>query len=129
VNIGFDAQFVPNQGNRPTISTNHVHALVDTGASECCIDSGLAMQLNLPIVDQRRISGVGGHHDVNVHLAQIYVPSLNFTMYGAFAAVELAAGGQSHQALIGRTFLQEFRMEYDGRTGTVSLSNDPRPTP
>ena len=42
---------------------------------------------------------------VTVHLAQIYVPSLDFTVYGRFSAVHLAAGGQAHQALIGRTFL------------------------
>ena len=60
----------------------------------------------------------------NVYLAQVHVPSLNFTMYGAFAGVELAAGGQVHGALIGRTFLQHFTMIYEGRTGTVTLSND-----
>src|SRR5262245_27820099 len=35
-------------------------SLVDTGAMESCIDSGLAMRLNLPIVDRRKISGVHG---------------------------------------------------------------------
>jgi len=43
-------------------------------------------------------------------------------MYGAFAAIDLIAGGQWHHALIGRTFLQEFTMVYEGRTGTVTLS-------
>lgn len=45
-------------------------------------------------------------------------------MNGAFAGVDLKAGGQIHSALIGRTFLRHFKMIYDGRTGTVSLSND-----
>jgi hypothetical protein len=96
--------------------------LVDTGAGESCIDNLLAGQLNLPIVDRRPISGVHGAHIVNMYLAQIHVPSLAFTIYGAFAGVDLAAGGQVHKALIGRTFLQNFTMVYEGLTGSVKLS-------
>jgi predicted aspartyl protease len=100
------------------------NALIDTGALESCIDSDLAMRLNLPIVDRRRISGVHGAREVNVHLAHIHIPALFFTIYGPFCSVDLAAGGQQHRALIGRTFLQSFTMVYDGRTGNVTLSND-----
>jgi hypothetical protein len=99
-----------------------VQALVDTGATECCIDSLLAAQLSLPIVDRRKISGVGGEHEVNVYMAQIHVPVFPFTVYGAFCGVDLAAGGQSHKALIGRTFLQHFTMLYEGHTGRVVIS-------
>ena len=101
-----------------------MRALVDTGATESCIDSLLAAQLNLPIVDRRQIGGVGGAQLVNVHLAQVYVPTLSQTIYGAFAAVHLAAGGQAHQALVGRTFLQNVTMIYEGRTGTVTIHNE-----
>jgi hypothetical protein len=99
-----------------------------------CIDSGLAMRLNLPIVDRQAVVGVGGRHDVNMHLAQIRVPTLNFTIYGTFAGVDLIAGGQQHVALIGRTFLLHFALFYHGRTGTVTITNDipiavPLPTP
>jgi len=57
-----------------------------------------------------------------MYLAQIHIPSLNFTLHGAFVGVDLAAGGQVHYALIGRTFLQHFTMIYEGTTGTVRLS-------
>src|SRR5205823_6239775 len=98
--------------------------LVDTGASESCIDSLLAAQLNLPIVDRRPTSGAHGSLEVNMHLAQVRIPALNFTIYGAFAGVRLAVGGQTHRALIGRTFLQRFTMVYEGRTGAVTISSD-----
>ena len=128
VHIGFDPQykFVPGQLHAaPKPGTpNPVNALVDTGATESCIDAGLAMQLNLPIVDRRSVGGIGGAHEVNMHLAQIYVPSLEFTIHGAFAGVNLIAGGQPHLALIGRTFLQHFTMVYEGLTGTVTLTRD-----
>jgi predicted aspartyl protease len=123
VDIGFDATFTPIQSHPPTASEIGVHALVDTGASESCIDGMLATQLNLPIVDKRPIAGVHGSKEVNVYLAQIRVPSLGRTIYGAFAGVDLAASGQIHKALIGRTFLQHLTMVYEGRAGTVTLSS------
>lgn len=100
-----------------------VSALVDTGAGECCIDNLLAGQLKLPVIDRRTIAGSHGSHVTNMYLAQIHIPSLNFTIYGAFAGVDLKAGEQQHSALIGRTFLQNFTMVYEGKTGTVTLSN------
>ncbi len=122
VDIGFDSLFQPASRKPPTPGITGIHALVDTGASECCIDSVLAAQLNLPIVDRRHISGVHGSDEVNIHLAQIHVPTLGYTMYGRFAGVHLVAGGQIHQALMGRTFLAHFKMSYDGQTGQVVIS-------
>lgn len=127
VDIGFDPTFSPEQllaGKIPSPGISGLHGLVDTGANECCIDNLLAAQLKLPLVDRRVIAGIGGGQTANVYLAQVHVPSLSFTMYGAFAGVDLKAGGQIHSALIGRTFLSYFTMTYEGRTGTVSLSND-----
>jgi|SRR5215469_2759210 len=126
VNIGFDSNFRPNvPGLSPAAGITNVQALVDTGASESCIDGLLAAQLGLPIMDRRPIAGVHGAHMVNVHLAQVVVPFLgNALIYGAFAAVDLASGGQMHRALIGRTFLRHFTMVYEGRTGTVTISSE-----
>lgn len=124
VDIGFDPMYNPKSSKAPPPGMTGINALVDTGAMESCIDSLLAAQLGLPIVDRRKVSGVHGSQEVNVHLAQVHVPSLKVTIYGAFAGVHLAAGGQAHNALIGRTFLRNFTMVYEGRTGTVTLSND-----
>jgi hypothetical protein len=124
VDIGFDPNFQPNPGAVPAPGVRGLPALVDTGASESCIDNLLATALKLPIVDRRFISGSAGSHQVNVYLAQVHIPSLAFTIYGRFAGVDLVAGGQAHGALIGRLFLSAFTMIYEGRTGTVILSND-----
>ena len=122
VNIGFDPDWdVNNPIGPPKHSIENVNALVDTGATESCIDDLLATQLNLPIFDVRPVSGTAGQHDVNMYLAQIHIPSLNYTIYGSFAGVHLAAGGQVHHALIGRTFLGQFTMIYEGKTGNVRL--------
>jgi predicted aspartyl protease len=125
VSVGFDPAHDPvaNPQGVPIAGIENEQALVDTGASECCIDSLLAVQLNLPLINRREISGVHGRHTANVYLAQVHVPILCVTMNGAFAAVDLRAGGQQHSVLIGRTFLRHFKLIYDGRTGTVLISN------
>src|SRR5262245_34519160 len=126
VRIGFDPTYDPQAVplGIPKLPPQPLPALIDTGATESCIDSGLAMRLNLPIIDRRSVSGVHGAGAVNVHLAHVHIPSLVFTLYGPFCAVDLVAGGQAHHALIGRTFLQGFTMIYEGRTGNVILHND-----
>ena len=123
VDIGFDPNHRDGSAAPPNLQEKSVAALVDTGATESCIDSGLAMQLGLPIVNQLLVAGVSGQLQVNMHLAQILIPPLKFTIYGAFAGVHLAGGGQRHLALIGRTFLQNFVMIYNGRTGEVDISS------
>jgi len=122
VMIGFDPSYRSDSGNNPNIPANTYPALVDTGATQSCIDSALATHLNLPIFDRRNVSGVHGSQTVNMHLAQIFVPELNLIEYGQFSGVHLTAGGQPHFALIGRTFLREIVMAYDGSTGSVRLS-------
>ena len=128
VNIGFDPAYKTTQTAAPIPGIEKVEALVDTGASESCIDALLAAQLKLPVIDRRKIAGVGGEQEVNLYLAQVRIPSLDSTIYGAFAGVHLVSGGQMHKALIGRTFLQHFRMVYDGPTGDVTISDGVAPS-
>lgn len=123
VDIGFDANYQPAQGGVPVAGMSGIATLVDTGATESCIDSMLATQLNLPIVDKRMTSGAHGSQEVNVHLAQVHIPALKYTIWGQFAAVHLAAGGQPHKALLGRTFLSSFQLTYDGKTGAVVIKS------
>ena len=127
VDIGFDPSFRPGS-TAPIPGITGVQALVDTGATECCIDNLLAASLNLPIVDRRPIAGISGQTTANMYLAQIRIPSLDFTMYGQFAGVDLQAGGQSHSALMGRTFLRYTIMTYNGPSGPVIVVYNP-PTP
>ena len=124
VEIGFDADFEDSDLERPNIPEDRFPALVDTGASENCIDVDLARTLGLPVGGQRDIAGITGVSSFDYFLAQIYVPGLNRTIYGQFAGVQLQAGGQSRYALIGRDFLQNYLMEYDGRRGSVTISSD-----
>ena len=122
VDIGFDPTYKIGDPEPPDLPVKDVFALVDTGVTEGFIDNGLAIGLKLPIIDRRMISGVGGRHESNVYMAQIYCRALSYVSFARFCGVDLEAGGQSYKAIIGRTFLQEFTLEYNGQTGEVSLS-------
>ena len=111
------------QRRRTALSPNRLPALIDTGAGKLhrCL-ACLRVEptgCRPPGTDccQRRCRR-------SVHLAQIYIPDLDTTIYGQFASVNLTEGEQTHYALIGRTFLRHFSMAYEGRTGSVIISND-----
>lgn len=97
-------------------------ALVDTGASESCIDCDLAKRLGLPIIDTMQISGTDGTKTHDVYLAHINIVSLEFFQYGRFAGVRLSAGQQPHGVLLGRTFLASVMLIYDGLRGQITLT-------
>ena len=122
VQIGFDREFAP--GGILSLPERRWPAMVDTGADTSCIDSELATELGLPIVDRGKVSGIHGAMGLNLHTAQIHIPELDFTLYGQFYGVHLAAGGQPQSALLGRNFLQHFTMVYNGRTGSVTINDD-----
>ncbi len=80
------------------------------------------MELQLPVIGRIPVAGISGLDEVAMYLAQIYVPDLNLTIYGRFAGAHLAAGGQPHVALLGRSFLRDYTLTYEGQTGNVSIS-------
>lgn len=112
---------VPADGGEP--KTKMVHALVDTGAFACMIDSKLAEELGLIAVDKAPVSGVGGAKDHPVFMAGIVVPQLDINQFGRFLGADLKDGGQSHEVLIGRDFLANTIMIYDGIRGQVTLAS------
>jgi hypothetical protein len=129
VDTGFDQTILatvslgqPVTAPAGTPNVNRVLALIDTGAIASCIDEVLAQQLQLPLVNQQNAAGVGGVHVLNQYLAYISYPGLNFVQAGLFLGAQLAAGGQGHQALIGRTMLANTLLVYDGRTGSVKVA-------
>lgn len=122
IDIGFDPGFDPGSEAKPEPAVTGVPALIDTGALESCIDKTLAARLGLPPVDRTTIAGVSGPQEVDVFVCQFHCPALRFTQYGTFAGVDLEGGGQVHKALIGRTFLKNAIMIYDGARGQATVA-------
>ena len=103
-------------------------ALIDTGATESCVDGGLADAIGLPVVDRRPVSGVHGVMAVNFYLAKLTIPLLGFTARGLFAGVDLG-GSIPYSALLGRDFLRRIKMTYDGTKGKIILEVPETPDP
>ena len=131
VRIGLDTSYDPDRGNQPNLGPDQFPALIDTGASESCIDASLADNLRLPVVDHQVITGIHGPAAMNMHLAQVHIPHFDFTINGQFAGVHLTSGGLPYYAIIGRDILRRFTMTYNGVTGRVTFESYPRqePTP
>ena len=124
VQVGSDPGYEPTRGIPPALPPDQYPALVDTGAVDSCIDVTLASALGLTMVDTIQASGAFSRGEANTYLAQIFIPTLNFTLVGEFTGAHLLTGGQPHVALIGRTFLRHHRLVYDGRSGEVTLESD-----
>ena len=132
VRVGFDIQFwLAQSANaagaiQPTLAPILFPALVDTGASDGCIDEDLAEALGLPVVDEVSVGGVGGAHRAQVYLAQIYIPDLEIGYSGRVIGARLSDGDQIHRVLIGRNLLRHLRLVYDGPSGSVTISDSRR---
>ena len=58
-------------------------------------------------------------------MARIYVPSLDRLLFQSFTGVKLRQGGQWRQVILGRTFLRQYRLVYDGTNGQVEIAERP----
>lgn len=105
--------------------SNSLYALIDTGADDPVIAKSFASSLGLPIIRECKVTGATGIEEATIYLGQIYVPSLDVGMYQEIIALDLQiTSSRDYQALLGRTFLQYFKMEYDGMTGAVTLTKN-----
>lgn len=119
VDIGLKSQSAASA--KPDLPKKKIKALIDTGAGGDCIDDDLARSLGLPIMDEGEISGVGGRHWAYIYTARIYIPSLDRLLFQPFTGVKLQQGDQWHGVILGRSFLRQYRLAYNGADGTVSI--------
>jgi hypothetical protein len=119
VSVGLDEHWTRDQQRAPTPQKARVPALIDTGAQESAIDSQLAAQLKLPIVDKRIVAGVGRMR-VDVCLAQVHLEALRYTLEGHFAVIPLAAH-VGYDVVLGRSFLRYCSFSYDGKLGDARV--------
>ena len=110
---------------KPDLPRKGVRALIDTGAGADCIDEDFAKSLGLVAHDEGYISGVGGRHWAAAYVVRLYVHSLDRLLFQSFSGVKLRQGGQWHEVILGRTFLRQYRMTYDGANGQVEVSAGP----
>jgi hypothetical protein len=119
VDIGLKSKSPP--GAAPDLPHKKLRALIDTGAGGECIDDELARKLGLPITDEGEISGVGGKHRAYIYTARLWVPDLGRLLFQPFTGVKLLEAESWHSIILGRSFLRQHRLTYDGMTGEVEI--------
>lgn len=96
-------------------------ALLDTGASCCCVGESVLQRLQLQPVRQTEVRSPNGSRLQSVYVARMSFPG------SVIPPVELSVVGvqMGHEetiALIGRDFLQRCLLVYNGQVGASSLA-------
>ena len=89
--------------------------LIDTGASDVCIDYRLASELRLRQIDQQTVATPGGSLLAAVFLGVLEVPALQFKKLMPLYALKV--GRASYNVILGRSFLADFIVTFDGPNG------------
>ncbi len=66
-----------------------------------------------------------GKYELNGFLAHIVIPALSFFQHGIFYGLTFDEIERPYLAVIGRTFLQDMTLIYDGPTGSVRIARQP----
>ena len=75
-------------------------------------------------MDIRSYGSAAGAYETPEYLADLTVPALNLGKHGRFGGTRLSELGYDFGVLLGRDFLLSAQMVYDGRTGSVVVSDD-----
>ena len=123
VQIGFDRGYDARLlSKRPLIREELFVGVIDTGANQTAIDAGVAERLGLPLIDETMSVNVHGTVRSPIYAVHMYFPDLVYPAVGHLPGAHLAKTQFNCDLLLGRDFLKDFQMLYDGRTGSVKLS-------
>lgn len=110
-------------GNPADMKCELVTALVDTGACKSMIDEELAVKLGLVVVDKANCIGIGGGSVHSIYMAGIIIPHLDYQQFGQFMSAPLKKSGNPQHVLLGRDFLSNTVMIYDGIRAQVTIAS------
>ena len=65
------------------------------------------------------------HHTIAVYAGLVAVPRLGLQRFGAFVGIGFAHAGSPHRVVLGRSFLEEVILIYDGLRGQVTFASSP----
>ena len=95
-------------------------ALIDTGASNTCVDEQAAKDLGLPVIDVANMQSASHEkHECNIYPVQIITPIVTLNAPRAMGA---ALASQGLLVLICRDVLQNCNLFYNGPMGQFTLS-------
>jgi predicted aspartyl protease len=99
-------------------------ALIDTGASDVFIDSSIAGSLGLRERNPKSVNTVRGDAGGVGYSALLVVPELDFQEHIEVIAMRIGAGKMNYPIVLGRSFLERYRIQYDGPNGTMLFEWD-----
>ena len=105
----------PEQSHEVPDNLHQTSGLLDTGASNCCINPSLAARLNLPIVGYRNSGDASGHvsrQRVRNACIGFILPNKGIHVIAAVGLTELPNDLQNHNIIIGRDVMSFFRAMY-----------------
>ena len=111
----------PRSIHEPDPETFTFLGLIDTGSSHCCVDHSIVESLALQYAGEAEFGGVEGNFTADRYVAHLRFPQLNTTYQMTVAAMQAMVDGIGRPVLLGRDFLQFYRLLYDGPTGSVTL--------
>jgi predicted aspartyl protease len=95
-------------------------ALIDTGASNTCIDEQAAKDLGLPVIDVGSMQSASHEkHPCNIYPVQIATPVVTLNSPRTMGA---ALASQGLLVIIGRDVLQVCNLFYNGPAGQFTLA-------
>ena len=89
--------------------------LIDTGASDVCIDYRMAQTLRLRQIDQQTVATPGGSLLAAIYMGVLEIPALSFKRVMPLYALKVARA--SYNVILGRSFLSEYVVTFDGPNG------------
>ncbi|PWU10670.1 MAG: hypothetical protein C5B50_25000 [Verrucomicrobia bacterium] len=97
------------------------NAMVDTGATGCCIEESLVQRLGLQPIGQVNVCGQSGTRLQNLYLARMSfpgspIPTLELPLIG------VQMPGQNLISLIGRDLLRHCVLVYNGPLGSYTIA-------
>lgn len=102
----------------PTVETR---GLIDTGASDVCIDYRIAIALGLKVIDQSLVGVVGTSTLATIYLGRLLIPEIGFDRVMPLYALKVRQ--PTHEVLIGRSVLQNYIVTFDGPAGMFHFAD------
>lgn len=116
IHAGFDQKW-PGERATPDLQVKEVEALIDTGATGLVFDDKLYDWLKgvLPLRDPSASPGM------REYKAHFHIPLLGYSSSVRAAFRPLIKNGLGRDILVGRDCLRDFRLTYDGSTGSTTI--------
>jgi predicted aspartyl protease len=94
--------------------------LIDTGASDICIDFRLAERLGLKMIDQTMVGVVGATVPAKIYLGRVVIPEIGFDRLMRLYALRVRHA--THEVLLGRSLLQNYIVTFNGPAGIYTFA-------